>query len=128
MKQKLFFSLSFNNQDIYYIEFDSINNNSVLIEKITEANKYINELIFPEKIIVHLEQTSLNNNGINLIIDFIGITNKHYKNLCFVGIHDVTRLFFKYKMKQNRKLVSIPWTIINDYQKAKEWIVSKDTQ
>ena len=128
MKNKLFFSLSFCNQDVYYVELDSIQDKNELWDKIGKSRNYMRELRNPEKIIIHLEQTVLTHSRVDQIIELVEQTRDHYSKLCFVGVHGINRWILRHKMKQSLKNFTAPWSLNNDYQKAKEWIVSNGTK
>ena len=59
MRNKLFFPLSYNNVDIYYIEQDSIKEENEFIEKLNQVKILVNEINNREYIILHIKEKKL---------------------------------------------------------------------
>ena len=120
MRNKLFFPLSYNNVDIYYIELDSINDQSDFIEKLNQVVNALGEINSREYIILHLEESNITKKVCNEIASFINNNKTKMKRLGIVGVHGL--LYLKMK-KQMKKCNELEYYFCNDLQKAKDIIV-----
>jgi hypothetical protein len=120
MRNKLFFPLSYNNVDIYYIELDSINNEADFIEKLNQVVNALNGINYREYIILHIDESKITKKVFDKISSFIN-NNKHkMKRLGIVGAHGLVYLIMKKQMKKHTEL---EYFFCNDLQKAKDIIV-----
>lgn len=120
MKNKLFFPLSFNNVDIYYIELDSIKDENEFIYQLSQLDTVLSEIHNREYFILHLEESIISQKMLDDIILLITAYKVKMKRLGIVGVHGL--LYLKTK-KQMKAITSLDYFICNDLQKAKEIIV-----
>lgn len=120
MKNKLFFPLSFNNVDIYYIELDSIKDENEFIYQLSQLNIVLSEIHNREYFILHLEESIISKKMLDDIILLITAYKVKMKRLGIVGVHGL--LYLKTK-KQMKAITSLDYFFCNDLQKAKEIIV-----
>lgn len=120
MRSKLFFPLSYNNRDIYYIELDSIKNENDFIDKLNQVKILVSEINGREYIILHLEESKITKNVFNEIITFINNYKVKMSCLGVVGVHGFISLKLR---KQMKKIDGLEYYFCNDYQKAKDIII-----
>jgi hypothetical protein len=120
MRNKLFFPLSYNNVDIYYIELDSIKNENEFIDKLNQVKKSLDVIINREYIILHIDESKITSKVFHEIILFINTYKKKMKRFGIVGVHG----FLSLKMKKHMKSINdLEFYFCNDLQKAKDIIV-----
>jgi len=122
MKNKIFFSLSHNNVDIYYIELDSLKNENDFIDKLNQVKASINNIVDREYMILHLEESKITNNILKEILSFISDNKDKMKRLGIVGVHGL--LYLKLK-KHMMDITLLDYYFCNDFQKAKDIVIGK---
>ena len=116
--------ISFNNVDLYYAELDSIQEDSDFSGRLEETLATLGRLVHREKLLVHLEDTPLSAGRMSRIIEAVLKIKSRVSKIAFVGIHGLTRWNFSRMLRRDKGMKEMHWKIINDYQLAKEWIVS----
>lgn len=109
--RKLFFPLSYHNNDIYYIELDSIKNENEFIEKLCEVNELVNEINSCEYIILHIEESNVTKKVFDEIITFINTYKIKMKRLGIVGAHGFLSLKLR---KQLKNINDLDYYFCND--------------
>ena len=55
---------------------------------------------------------------------FLKTNSEKFQKLSIVGIHSFNRIKLSMKIRKLKLRKNLHWKIINDFQEAKEWIVS----
>jgi hypothetical protein len=123
MKGQIFFPLSHANRDIFYAELQSTADPAALALKLELVAQALERLVSPEHVIFHLEDTPLDRFARQAVSDLIVRHQEKYCRFALVGVHGLRgwRLRWLICRRLDRML---PWRVENDFQKAKDWIVS----
>jgi len=127
LESKVFFSVSFHNQDIFYAELESISEPLAFGEKLRVVSTALEALIHRELLIVHLEDTKMTPERIGQLVALLSSCQAHIKKLGIVGIHGLSAFRLKRALRKGGLPRGLGWKVIDDFQAAKEWMVSAQT-
>ena len=119
-----FFSLSFQNQDIFYAELESQPDTGAWLGKLGIVERCLSDLKHPEKVIIHLEDSRLEPSSLAKLADTIAERNQVFSKLAFVGIHGLAKFRLVRQLRKRKLRPNLFWKITDDLQYAKEWLVS----
>ena len=115
------FSLFFNGGEIWCEHLDSLYNEKELLKQ--KFNQDLIQISRPSTssfIVIDLDESEVDHEILELIIDSFVTLQKPLRKVVFVGLN------FKMKsyITKRNKATSFTMTCINDYEKAKEWLIS----
>lgn len=123
-RQPTFFPLSFENQDIYFAELDSIADKESFTAKLNEVDVALSRMVGRENLIVHLEATMLTRSALDDLACLLIRHQAKIRKLGVVGVRALNRMRLTRSLK--RAGFSVPLGFDGDYQRAKERIVATE--
>jgi hypothetical protein len=118
------FKLPFSCSEIWGEELDGLNiYTDVVIDKFLRDMVTIRKPSSPGLIAIHLNETLVEENLVNIIVTELKKAENSIQKVVFVGLNRTSQKL----MKSSIGLVgaSFVYAFINDYEKAKEWLVDK---
>ena len=122
MSREVLLSISFRNQDIWYAELECCADGAMLGDKLEAAEAALARWVSAELVAFHLEDSRLGRAGVLAVSALIRRQRQRCRKFVLVGVHGLDRSRFRRLLRRGGGLP--PWTIENDYQAAKEWLVS----
>ncbi len=124
MKIRESFSLYYNNGQIWAGNYDDLGTNyETLKSKIEEDIKILKRPSSPSFVAVHLYDTDVPYDIAILIIDKLCEIEASIKKVAFIGLDRQSKNNIKNCIKKSD--VNFVFEFFKDYEKAKEWLVSK---
>lgn len=119
--KKKSFSLFFNGGEIWCEHLDSLySEKELLIQKFNQDLVQIRRPSTSSFIVINLDESEVDNEVLELIIHSFVTLQKPLRKVVFVGLNTKMKSYIKNK----NKATSFTMTCINDYEKAKEWLIS----
>ena len=121
--KKKSFSMFFGGGEIWFEHLDGIYGYTDLaIEKLERDYKQFGKPSLPSLIAVNLDETYVSDQLITAITEKLMSGSKLFTRVAFVGTDLITR------RKIKKSLIGAPFALnfINDFEKAKEWLVSEN--
>jgi len=119
--KKKSFSLPFAGGEIWCEHLDGIYEyTNLAIEKLEKDYLLFKKPSMPSSIIINLDETVINDALITAIADKLLYTEKRFTKVAFVGVNRKT----KYKIRNALLNAQFAIKFENDFEKAKEWVVS----
>lgn len=120
--KKKSFSLPYHGGEIWAEHLDALGNETQLM--LQKFNEDMNEIKKPSTssfIAVNLDETAVNEEILKYILEQFAALETPLRKVVFVGLDLRMKRYIKHQSK------SLPFLIgcINDYEKAKEWLVSE---
>ena len=124
--KKKSFSLYYNNGEIWCEHLDSLGDHKRIVkDKFKEDLLEVKKVSAPSLVAVNLDETMVDQDILEMILYSYRDLDKDVKKVVFVGLsRRSVRLMNKIIRESNRKITYIT-TCINDFEKAKEWLVFK---
>lgn len=118
------FKLLFSDAEIWSEELDGLNvYTDVIIEKFLEDMVTIRKPSSPGLIAIHLNETVVDKCLVNIIVAELKKVEHPIQKVVFVGLNRTAQKIAKLSIKIAG--VSFLYAFINDYEKAKEWLVTQ---
>lgn len=118
------FKLPFLGGEIWGEELDGLNiYTDVVIDKFLRDMITIRKPCSTGLIAIHLNETLVEESLINIIVTELKKAENSVQKVVFVGLNSTSKKLMKFSIKIAD--VSFAYTFINDYEKAKEWLVDK---
>ncbi len=119
------FKLPFSGSEIWGEELDGLNiYTDVVINKFMRDMVTIRKPSSPGLIAIHLNETLVEENLVNIIVTELKKAENSIQKVVFVGLNRTSQKLMKASIEIVG--VSFVYTFINDYEKAKEWLVNKN--
>lgn len=116
------FKLPFLGSEIWCEELDALNvYTDVVIEKFLKDIVTIRKPSSPGLIAIHLNETLVEEGLVNIIVTELKKAEHSIQKVAFVGLNRTSQKLMKSFIKIAG--VSFAYSFINDYEKAKEWLV-----
>lgn len=117
------FSMFFGGGEIWFEHLDGIYEHTDLaIEKLENDSKQFKRPSGPSLIAINLDETEVNSELINAISDKLLNSGKRFTRVVFVGTNKAVQL----ELKKTLAGGGFALKFINDFEKAKEWLVSEE--
>ncbi|MBL4938574.1 hypothetical protein JK636_22985 [Clostridium sp. YIM B02515] len=118
------FKLPFSGSEIWGEELDGLNiYTDVVIDKFLRDMVTIRKPSSPGLIAIHLNETLVEENLVNIIVTELKKAENSVQKVVFVGLNRTSQKLMKSSMEILG--ISFVYAFINDYEKAKEWLVDK---
>lgn len=118
------FKLPFSGGEIWGEELDGLNiYTDVVIDKFLRDMVTIRKPSSPGLIAIHLNETLVEESLVNIIVTELKKAENSIQKVVFVGLNRTSQKL----MKSSIEIVgvSFAYAFINDFEKAKEWLVDK---
>jgi len=116
------FKLPFLGSDIWCEELDGLNvYTDVVIDKFSKDMVTIRKPSSPSLIAIHLNETLVDESLVNIIVTELKKAEHSIQKVGFVGLNRTSQKLMKYSIEIASG--SFACGFINDYEKAKEWLV-----
>ena len=110
--------------EIWFEQLDSLSIHTELaMNKFSEDLKQIRRISSPSRIAVNINETLLTEEFADLLVNELCLSDKYITKLVFVGTDFATKR--KIKKRFNKKDYSFSVGFINDYEKAKIWLMTE---
>lgn len=120
--KKKSFSMYFGGSEIWFEHLDGIYSfTDIAIEKLEKDHLSFKRPSAPSLIAINLDETEINDRLIAAIANKLLNGGKRFTRVVFVG----TDSYSKRKIKTALAASSFALSFINDFEKAKEWLVSE---
>ncbi len=117
-------NLPFNNTEIWGEELDALSvYTDVVKEKFLKDMEIIKKQSSPSLIAVHLNETLVDSELVELIVTELVKAGKSVRKVVFVGLDKQTEKMFKAMIKKRNAEYS--FYFIDDYEKGKQWLTGK---
>lgn len=118
------FKLAFSGGEIWCEELDALNvYTDVVTEKFLKDMVSIRKVSSPGLIAIHLNETLVDETLVSVIAEELKNAENAIQKVVFIGLDRAAQKLMKSTMGKN--VVSFAYTFYSDYEKAKEWLVSK---
>lgn len=118
------FKLPFSGGEIWAEELDGLNiYTDVVIDKFLRDMVTIRKPSSPGFIAIHLNETLVEESLVNIIVTELKKAENSILKVVFVGLNRTSQKLMKSSIEI--VAVSFVYAFINDYEKAKEWLVDK---
>lgn len=118
------FKLPFSGSEIWGEELDGLNiHTDVVIDKFLRDMVTIRKPSSPGLIAIHLNETLVEENLVNIIVTELKKAENSIQKVVFVGLNRTSQKLMKSSIEILG--ISFVYAFINDYEKAKEWLVDK---
>ena len=118
------FKLPFSGSEIWGEELDGLNiYTDVVIDKFLRDMVTIRKPSSPGLIAIHLNETLVEESLVNIIVTELKKAENSIQKVVFVGLNRTSQKLMKSLI--GIVGVSFAYAFINDYEKAKEWLVDK---
>lgn len=118
------FKLPFSGSEIWGEELDGLNiYTDVVIDKFLKDMVTIRRPSSPGLIAIHLNETLVDESLVNIIVAELKKAENSIQKVVFVGLNPASQKLMKSSIEIAG--VSFAYAFINDYEKAKEWLVDK---
>ncbi len=119
------FSMAYKGGEIWFEQLDALSvHTDIVMEKFSRDLLFMKRPSLTGLIAVNINETLINEDMAEIIIrEFIHITK--IRKIVFVGAAKETKKFMKHILKREIINIKFIYTFIDDYEKAKEWLVSK---
>lgn len=121
-------SVSFRDRDLYYAELDGIASADAFAAKAARADAALARLVHREPVIFYLYGTRLGRAGCLRLARLARDRRASLSKVAFVGARGLDRFFLRAALRSAASASGLPWRLEDDYQAAKEWIVSNRTR
>ena len=119
------FKLPFSGSEIWSEELDGLSiYTDIVIDKFLRDMVTIRKPSSPGLIAIHLNETLVEENLVNIIVTELKKAESSIQKVVFVGLNRTSQKLMKASMEVVG--VSFGYIFINDYEKAKEWLVNKN--
>ena len=119
--KKKSFELNYNGGTIWCEHLDGMGTlEDEVIAKFNEDKKLFSRPSVSSFMIIDLDETDITEHIVNTIVDAILESNKVFKKIAFVGVEK-----HWHKQLGTIKQKGIAVRFIDDYEKAKEWVISE---
>ena len=120
--RKKSFSMYFGGGEIWFEHLDGMDEHTnLVIEKLEKDYCQFKSPSKPSLIAINLDETIVNNIIINAITQKLLNSDKRFTRVVFVGVNRAIKR--KIKVAFSKKTFAL--NFINDFEKAKEWLVSE---
>lgn len=120
------FSMAFKGGEIYFSQLDALYDQKVLVmEKFRKDMNSIRRPSATGLIGINLNQTQVDTEMAKEITDLI-IDLQKVRKAVFIGLDRKIKHFIKEQLKSSDVKISFVYTFIDDYEKAKLWLVGKN--
>jgi len=121
--KKKSFSMFFGGGEIWFEHLDGIYNYyDIVISKFENDYEKFNKPSSPSLIAINLDETIINENIVCTISNKLINGNKKLSRVVFVGLDKKSKKMFSKTLKNH---INFALEFINDYEKAKEWLVTE---
>lgn len=118
------FKLPFSGGEIWGEELDGLNiYTDVVIDKFLRDMVTIRKTSSPGLIAIHLNETLVKEILVNIIVTELRKAGNSIQKVVFVGLNRTSQKLMKSSIEV--VCVSFAYAFINDYEKAKEWLINK---
>ena len=119
--RKKSFELNYNGGTIWCEHLDGMGTfEDKVIAKFTEDKRLFSRPSVSSFMIIDLDETDVTEHIVNTIVDAILETNKLFRKIAFVGVE---KHWHKQLNAIKQKRIGVRF--IDDYEKAKEWVISE---
>lgn len=119
------FKLPFSSGEIWSEELDGLNiYTDVVIDKFLKDMVTIRRPSSSGLIAIHLNETLVEESLVNTIVTELKKEENSIQKVVFVGLNRTSEKLMKYSIEITG--VSFSYAFINDYEKAKEWLVDTE--
>ena len=116
--------LAFMGGEIWFEQLDSLSIHTELaMDKFLSDLKQIRKISSPSRIAVNVNETLVTDEFADILVNELCSSDKFITKLVFVGTDFETKR--KIKKRFNKKYCSFPVGFINDYEKAKIWLMTE---
>lgn len=120
------FAMAFAGGEIWFEQLDALSvYKDIIKEKFTEDLKTIRRPSSPSLIAINLNETVVDGEIVSLIISGLYDARKYIRKVVFVGLEGSGKSLVKAAVKQIQSPMEFAYIFINDYEKAKEWLVNE---
>lgn len=120
--KKKSFSLFFGGGEIWFEHLDGLFQfETLVLEKLEADRERFERPSMPSLLCVNLEETEITERIVQTICEILTDGRKRYTRVCFVGSDRKSKKAFKKKLAGRGMAVNV----IDDFERAKEWLVSK---
>ena len=118
------FKLPFSGGEIWSEELDGLNiYTDIVIDKFLGDMVTIRKPSSPGLIAIHLNETLVEESQVNIIVTELKKAENSIQKVVFVGFNRTSQKLMNSSIEIEG--VSFAYAFINDYEKAKEWLVDK---
>ena len=118
--KKKSFAMYFGGGEIWFEHLDGIYEyEDLVIEKFLNDAKTFCRSSMTSHLCFNLDETTITASMMSIICDTLTNADKKFTRICFVGVDPSSKRVFK-KLLANK---GFAFTFINDFEKAKEWVV-----
>ncbi len=116
------FSIYFSGGEIWIEHLDALNDETELRQKFAQDMLQISKPSTSAFIAVNLDETTVDKYILQLILDSFITSEKQLRKVVFVGLNSIMKRY----IKQQRPNVIFALECIDDFEKAKIWLIGKD--
>lgn len=118
------FAMPFGGGSIFFVQLDALSYNKQLVmEKFRGDSIAFSRPSETSLIAVNLNETYVDEEIAELFVTTFVNVKKHIHKIVFVGLDNEDKRMFKRLLKKQR--TDFAYDFINDYEKAKEWLVGE---
>lgn len=118
--KKKSFAMAFGGGEIWFEHLDGIYDNTELVlEKLSTDRALFSKPSVTSLICFNIDETVITNEIIDGISDALVNSDKQFRKVCFVGSNRATMKLLKKALKGKGFMIEF----INDFEKAKEWLI-----
>lgn len=122
--KKKSFSLHYNNGEIWCEHLDSLGDQKQIVKnKFSEDLLEAKKVSAPSYIAVNLDETLVDRDILEMVLYSYRDMDKDLKKVVFIGLSRRNVRLMKKIIKESNKEITYIATCINDFEKAKEWLV-----
>ena len=119
-------SLFFGGGEIWFEQLDALSiHKDVILDKFLKDMETIKKPSSPAFIGINLDESIVDKEIADTIISNLSLANQYVRKVVFVGLDSKGVKKMKQSIDNNYKPIEFVYTFINDYEKAKEWLVNK---
>jgi len=116
------FSIYFSGGEIWIEHLDALNDETELKQKFSQDMLQISKPSTSAFIAVNLDETEVDKNILQFILDGFTTSEKQLRKVVFIGLNSIMKKY----IKQQRANVNFALDCIDDFEKAKIWLIGKD--
>ena len=119
-------SMFFGGGEIWFEQLDALSiHKDIILDKFIKDMESIKRPSSPALIGINLDESIVDKEIADTIINNLSQSNRFVRKVVFVGLNSKGKKLIKQSIEKNINPLGFVYTFINDYEKAKEWLVNK---
>lgn len=117
------FSMFFGGGEIWFEHLDGLYGNTELaLEKLEKDYQEFKRPSLPSLMAINLDETDVDDRLIHAVVEKLLRGEKRFTRVVFVGVNRVVKRNIKHLLRE----ASFAFHFINDFEKAKEWLICEN--